>query len=307
MARYGSDRPDLRFGLEIKDLTARLGESGFRAFREAVAAGGMVRGFAVPGAAGASRKDLDGWAEAARRRGAAGVLALRRKDGELSFQVKGALSEDELAGAAAELALEEGGLALLAAGPAATVATALGALRLELAKTYGLVPERRHEFVWVTGFPLVEWNAEEKRWDSMHHPFTSPRPEDLPLLDTDPGAVRARAYDVVVNGLELAGGSIRIHDPKLQRRVFELLGIGAEEAQARFGFFLEALRYGAPPHGGIALGLDRIVMLLAGAPSIREVIAFPKTALASDLMTAAPSAVDQRQLRELGIAVVKEK
>jgi aspartyl-tRNA synthetase len=307
MARYGSDRPDLRFGLEIADLSSRLGESGFRGFREAVAAGGVVRGFAVPGAAGASRKDVDGWAEAARRRGAAGVLALRRKDGELSFQVKGALAEEELRGAAEALRLEEGGLALLAAGPAATVATALGALRLELAKTYGLVPERRHEFVWVTGFPLVEWNPDEKRWDSMHHPFTSPRPEDLPLLDTDPGAVRARAYDVVVNGLELAGGSIRIHDARLQRRIFELLGIGPEEAQARFGFFLEALRYGAPPHGGIAFGLDRIIMLLAGAPSIRDVIAFPKTALATDLMTAAPSAVDERQLRELGIAVVKEK
>ncbi len=306
MARYGSDRPDLRFGLEIADLTARLGESGFRGFREAVAAGGVVRGFAVPGAAAASRKDVDGWAEAARRRGAAGVLALRRKDGELAFQVKAALTEEELRGAAEALRLEEGGLALLAAGPAATVAAALGALRLELARTYGLVPERAHAFLWVTGFPLVEWNAEERRWDSMHHPFTSPRPEDLPLLETDPGAVRARAYDVVLNGVELGGGSIRIHDMRLQRRIFELLGIGAEEAQARFGFFLEALRYGAPPHGGIALGLDRIIMLLAGVPSIRDVIAFPKTALASDLMTAAPSAVDERQLRELGVAVVKD-
>ncbi|HEX5757947.1 MAG TPA: aspartate--tRNA ligase [Thermoanaerobaculia bacterium] len=306
VARYGSDRPDLRFGLPIADLSARLGESGFRGFREAVAAGGVVRGFAVPGAAGASRKDLDGWAEAARRRGAAGVLALRRKDGELSFQVKGALSTDELARAAEALGLEEGALALLAAGPQKTVAAALGALRLELAKSYGLVPEKRHEFVWVTGFPLVEWNPEEKRWDSMHHPFTSPEPADLPLLASDPGAVRARAYDVVLNGVELGGGSIRIHDPRLQRQVFELLGIGAEEAQARFGFFLEALRYGAPPHGGIAFGLDRIVMLLAGAASLREVIAFPKTALASDLMTAAPSAVDERQLRELGIQVLKE-
>ena len=308
MARYGSDRPDLRFGLEIYDLSRLAGGSGFRGFREAVAAGGVVRGFAVPGAAGAaaaSRKDVDGWAEVARRYGAPGVLTLRRKGGETIFQVKSALSAGEATALAEALGLEEGGLALLAAGPPATTAAALGALRLELARRYGLIPEGRHAFLWVTEFPLVEWSAEERRWSSPHHPFTSPDARDRERLADDPGSVRARAYDVVLNGMELGGGSIRIHDRQLQSRIFELLGIGPEEAEARFGFFLEALRYGAPPHGGIALGLDRIVMVLAGAPSLRDVIAFPKTASASDLMTSAPSPVDGRQLRELGIEILR--
>jgi aspartyl-tRNA synthetase len=310
MLRYGSDKPDRRFGMEIQDLSGPLGESGFRGFREAVAAGGVVRGFAVPGATGAaeaSRKDVDGWAELARRHGAAGALTLRRKGGELAFQVKNALSASELAAAAGALGLEEGGIALLAAGPARTTAAALGALRLELARRYGQIPEGRHEFLWVTGFPLFEWNDDERRWDSTHHPFTSPDPRDLERLESDPGAVRSRAYDVVLDGLELGGGSIRIHDMEMQRRVFALLGIGPQEAEERFGFFLEALRYGAPPHGGIALGLDRLVMMLAGAASLREVIAFPKTAKATDLMTDAPSPVDPAQLRQLGIATVGEK
>lgn len=310
MARYGSDRPDLRFGLEIADLSASLGASAFRAFRDTVAAGGVVRGFAVPGSAGAaeaSRKEVDGWAEVARRHGAAGVLTLRRRAGETVFQVKNALTAGEIARVVEELGLEEGGLALLVAAPAGAAAAALGALRGELARHYRLVPPGRHAFLWVTEFPLVEWSPPEGdaagRWTAMHHPFTSPDPRDLDRLAADPGAVRARAYDVVLDGNELGGGSIRIHDPELQGRIFELLGIGPEEAQKRFGFFLDALRYGAPPHGGIALGLDRIIMLLAGASSLRDVIAFPKTSSATCLMTEAPARVDARQLAELGIAV----
>ncbi|HXT50609.1 MAG TPA: aspartate--tRNA ligase [Thermoanaerobaculia bacterium] len=303
MVRYGSDKPDLRFGLEIADVTDLVAESGFRGFREAAANGGVVRGFAVPGAGGASRKQVDSWAEIARRYGAAGVLTLKREGGEPRFQVKDALSVGELSLLTERLGLEPEGLALLAAGPESTTAAALGALRLELARAYDLIPADRHAFVWITEFPLFEWGAADKRWYAIHHPFTAPDPRDVDGLETETGKARARAYDVVLDGTELGGGSIRIHDSALQQRVFELLGIGEEEARSRFGFLLEALSFGAPPHGGIAIGLDRLIMLMAGAPSIRDVIAFPKTTSASDLMTDAPSTVDARQLTELGVKV----
>ena len=309
MLRFGSDRPDLRFGLEITDLSGRLGASGFRGFAQAVAEGGVVRGLALPAATGAgaaSRRQVEEWAELARRHGAAGVLTLRRSGGEVQFQVKNALAEAEAAGAADDLGLEEGGIALLAAGPGATTAAALGALRVHLAREHGLVPTDRHAFCWVTDFPLFEWAAEAGRWFSVNHPFTAPADEDVARLESAPGEVRARAYDVVMDGIELGGGSIRIHDPALQERVFGVLGIGPEEARRRFGFLLEALAYGAPPHGGIALGLDRVVMLMAGAASLRDVIAFPKTTRASDLMTGAPSPVDTAQLADLGLEVKAE-
>ena len=307
MARFGSDRPDLRFGLEISDLSAVLGDSGFRGFSAAVAEGGVVRGFAVPAAAGAgeaSRRQVDEWAEVARRYGAAGVLTLRRQGGEAVFQVKNALAAGAAAAAADALGLEAGGIALLAAGPAATTASALGALRLHLARQYGLVPEDRHAFLWVHRFPCFEWDEASGRFYSVNHPFTSPDAAHLERLESDPAGVLARAYDVVLDGFELGGGSIRIHDAEIQARAFRVLGIGAEEARERFGFLLDALSYGAPPHGGIALGLDRIVMLMAGAPSLRDVIAFPKTTSASDLMTGAPGAVEAAQLAELGLRTV---
>jgi len=303
MARYGTDRPDLRFGLEIVDLSTRLGASGFRGFRQTVEDGGVVRAFTVPGGADASRKQVEEWAELARRYGAMGVLTLRRKDGEIVFQVKNVLTDAELKGAAEDLRLGEGDLALIVAAPKKVAATTLGALRNHLARERDLIPEGRHEFLWVTEFPLVEWVEEDGRWYAMNHPFTAPDPRDVERLETDPGTVRSRGYDVVMDGLELGGGSIRIHDPELQRRAFEMLGIGREEAEERFGFLLDALQYGAPPHGGIALGLDRLVMLMAGRTSLRDVIAFPKTTSATDLMTDAPSGVDPAQLDELGIEV----
>ena len=301
MARFGNDKPDLRFGAEILDVTAVAASSSFKVFQKAASDGGVVRGIVVPNGAAISRSQTDLWSDMVKKQGLPGVLLLKRLNGELTFSVKQGLSPAELEAIADALGLKEGEIAVLAAGKPMTVSPALGALRLELARQYAWIPADRYEFLWVTGFPLFEWGAEENRWFSMHHPFTSPELTGVESLAADPGALRARAYDVVLNGTELGGGSIRIHDRDVQEQVFRLLGIGEDEARERFGFLLDALRLGAPPHGGLALGLDRIVMLMTGASSLREVIAFPKTASASCLMTQAPSAVSVRQLRELGV------
>ncbi len=301
MALYGSDKPDLRFDLKIQDVGTHFATSPFGIFREAVEHGGTVRGFVIPGGGGASRRELDEIVEMAKQAGAAGLVWVRRgADGIAAPSAKAIGAET---GAAVLDAMGAGpqDLVVLACGAAEATSKMLGLLRLTVAKKRDLIPGDRWELLWVTDFPLFEWNADEQRWDSLHHPFTSPREEDLARLATDPGSVKARAYDVVLNGWELGGGSIRIHDRETQATVFRLLGLSDEQARLRFGFFLEALEYGTPPHGGLALGLDRIVAMLAGESSIREVIPFPKTTQAVDLMSDAPSTVDAAQLRELRI------
>jgi len=301
MLKYGSDKPDLRPGMVISDVSAVFGESPFAAFKDAVSGGGVVRGFVVAGGAKYSRRELDELTEEAKQAGASGLIWVRVQQGALQSSALKAAGEADLRRAFEQAGGQEGGLLLLAAGPAAKVAGALGHLRLSVARREKLLRGDDFKFVWVTEFPLFEWNADENRWDAMHHPFTSPRLVDEPLLESDPGRARARAYDLALNGSEIAGGSIRIHRAEVQRQVFRLLGISDEQAKARFGFFLDALEYGTPPHGGIAFGLDRIVAIICAEPSIRDVIAFPKTAQAADLMAGAPSAVDDRQLRELHI------
>ncbi len=306
LARYGSDKPDLRVGLAIEDLSAVFADSAFSPFRRALDAGGVVRGFAVPGGAGRSRRELDELAAAARTHGLETLVWARRtEDGTVQSPAVKSAGEGPIARALEASGAGRGDLLLMAAGPADATSRGLGALRLAVALREGWI--RRDEFAieWVVDFPLFEWNADEHRWDSVQHPFTAPVDEDLERLDEDPGGVRGQIYDLVLNGWEIGGGSIRIHDAALQSRIFRLLDIGEEEAALRFGFFLEALRYGTPPHGGIALGLDRIVALLAGVDSIRDVIAFPKTTAALDLMAEAPSEVSQRQLDDLHIRVLR--
>jgi aspartyl-tRNA synthetase len=304
MARFGSDKPDLRFGLELLDASALFAGGEFQAFAQTVAGGGAVKALRIPSAGGMSRKELDDLTSEAKQLGAKGLVWIKVTAEGLQSPVAKFLTavQDRLLALTGGTA---GDLLLLVADAPAVAATVLGRLRVDLARRFRLIPEDRDIFAWVIDFPLVEWNADEKRWDAVHHPFTAPRDEDLALLESDPGKARAKAYDLVLNGQEAAGGSIRIHQQSVQERLFGLIGISKEEARARFGFLLEALEFGAPPMGGIAFGLDRLAASLAGQESIREVIAFPKTQKGTCPLTDAPAPVDARQLRDLGIRVVE--
>jgi aspartyl-tRNA synthetase len=297
MARYGTDKPDLRFGLAICDLSAVFRESEFRVFKKIVTEGGVVRGFTVPRGNRYSGSQLKVIEDQAKRKGLAGLVWVR--PGEPPVSSIRNLSEGTLRAALDLAGARSEDLLFMAGGPAEATSKALGQLRLEIARRERLADTNAYELLWVTEFPLLEYHEDDGRWYAMHHPFTSPLDEDVEKLESEPGSVRAKAYDLVLNGSEIGGGSIRIHDAAQQARLFRRLGITDEEAKLRFGFFLEALEYGTPPHGGIALGLDRIVAILAGESSIREVIPFPKTANALDLMAGAPSPVDSKQLREL--------
>lgn len=307
MERYGSDKPDTRFGMELVDVSDVVEHSDFKVFRTTVEKGGRVKAINVKNAAGDySRKDIDGLAEFVSRYKAKGLAWLKVEDSSLKGPIAKFFSEKESEGIKAALEAEADDLLLFVADQPEVVADSLGALRLKLGKERGLIDENRLNFLWVTQFPLLEYDEEENRYVAMHHPFTMPLAEDLDLLDTDPGKVRAEAYDLVLNGYEIGGGSRRIHEREVQNKMFRALGFSEEEARKQFGFLLEAFEYGAPPHGGIALGFDRLVMILAGRNTLRDVIAFPKTASAADLMTEAPSPVSQEQLDELHLEVKDE-
>ena len=305
MERFGSDKPDMRFGFELKNLTEALRGTEFKVFAGAIENGGSVRAINVKGGAKFSRKEIDSLTEVARQFKAKGLAWLKMADsGEISSSYAKFLTDDENAKIAEIMELEAGDLLLVMADKNSVVFDVLGALRCECAKRLGLTRPDDFKFLWVTEFPLFEYDEEDGRYYAKHHPFTAPMDEDYHLIDTEPGKVRARAYDIVLNGTELGGGSIRIHTTEMQEHMFSILGIGKEEAQEKFGFLLDAFKYGVPPHGGLAYGLDRLVTLLLGLEDIREVIAFPKVQNASELMSKCPSFANPDDLKELGIAII---
>ena len=308
MDRFGSDKPDLRFGMELQDVSEVVKDCGFGVFTGALAAGGSVRGINAKGQGSMPRKKIDKLVDFVKDYGAKGLAYLSvQEDGSYKSSFAKFMTQEELDALVKAMDGKPGDLLLFAADKNKVVWDSLGALRLELARQMDLLDKNEYRFVWITEFPLLEWSEDQQRYTAMHHPFTMPMDEDIPLLDTDPGAVRAKAYDIVLNGTELGGGSVRIHQNDIQEKMFEMLGFTKEEAQERFGFLLTAFKYGVPPHAGLAYGLDRMIMLMAKEDSIRDVIAFPKVKDASCLMTEAPGVVDDQQLEELCIRIADSK
>ena len=307
MDRYGSDKPDTRFGMELFNISDIAANCAFSVFSGTVETGGTVRGINVKGGASMTRKEIDALTEFVKTYGAKGLAWYKIADGVVSSSFAKFMTEDEIASIVERGGIEDGDIAFFVAAKDKVVFDSLGALRVQVAKKFGILDPKQFNFLWITEFPLLEYNEEDGRFYAMHHPFTMPMEEDIPLLDTDPGAVRARAYDIVLNGTELGGGSIRIHTTEMQNMMFKSLGIGEEEANEKFGFLLEAFNYGVPPHGGLAYGLDRLVALTLGLSDIRDVIAFPKAQNASEILSRCPARADGKALEELGIKVVKEE
>ncbi|MCD8156757.1 MAG: aspartate--tRNA ligase, partial [Clostridiales bacterium] len=307
MDRYGSDKPDTRFGMELVDVSGVVRDCEFGVFTGALENGGSVRGICVPGMGDLGRKQVDKLTELAKTYGAKGLAYIQCKsDGTIKSSFSKFFTEEGMQELIDAMGGKSGDLLLFAADKNKVVWDVLGALRLHMGKELGLMDPGKFNFLWVTEFPLLEWSDEEERFKAMHHPFTMPMEEDWDKIDSDPGSVRAKAYDIVLNGAEMGGGSVRIHQNDIQEKMFEVLGFTQEQAWNQFGFLLEAFKYGVPPHAGLAYGLDRMVMLMVQAESIRDVIAFPKMKDASCLMTDAPNTVDEKQLRELGLAILPQ-